>query len=124
MTIRLPHEIVILMFKLYFYQTSSKREVVTDFILSFTELEITKIHNDLAQLSQFGLQLIATPLLKKIYQNPALYELRIKTIREIRLIFYFCKPNTFVILHGFVKKTNKLPKKELDITIKRAREFI
>jgi len=27
-------------------------------------------------------------------------------------------------LYGFVKKTNKLPKRELDTAIKRAREFI
>jgi phage-related protein len=112
------------MFKLYFYQTSSKREVIADFILSFSKLEITKINNDLNQLSEFGLQLVATPLVKKIYQNPALYELRMKTTREIRLIFCFCKPNVFVILYGFVKKTNKLPKRELDTAIKRAREFI
>lgn len=77
------------MYEIYLYKTSSNREVIKDFILSFTELEMTKIHNDLDQLSKFGLQLINTPLVKKIYHNPSLYELRIKTNREIRLLFIF-----------------------------------
>lgn len=111
-------------FKIYLYKTSSSREVLKDFILSFSKIEMMKIHNDLNQLSKFGLQLINTPLVKKIHRYPSLYELRIKIEKEIRLLFYFHKPNTFVILYGFVKKTNKLPKKDLVIAIKRAKEFM
>lgn len=110
-------------FKIYLYRTSSGKEVILDFIRTFLENERTKIHNDLDQLKQYGLQLLQTPLVKKIYQNPPLYELRIKTIHEIRLLFYFYKQNTFIILHGFKKKSNKLPRKEIKIILNRVKQF-
>lgn len=42
-----------------------------------------------------------------------LYELRIRGTQEVRL-FYFCKVKVIIIVHGFVKKTQRIPKRELD----------
>lgn len=111
-------------FNILLYQTSTKRKIILEFIHSFSDLVITKIHNDLDFLEKYGLKLLRTPLVKKIHRQPSLYELRIKTKAEIRLLFYFSKPRTFIILHGFVKKTNKLPIKDLKIALKRVREFM
>ncbi|PIQ72422.1 hypothetical protein COY13_02790 [Candidatus Roizmanbacteria bacterium CG_4_10_14_0_2_um_filter_36_35] len=52
-----------------------------------------------------------------------LYELRVKTSVQIRLFFAYVPPNIFLILHGFIKKTNKIPLKELKIAINRKKEF-
>ncbi len=111
-------------YELFFYKTSSNREIVLEFINSSPYIELTKIHNDLDLLGELGLKLLVTPLVKKIYSNPRIYELRVKSRREIRLLFSFYRPNRIVFLHGFIKKTNKTPIKELRIAIKRSKEFI
>jgi len=47
-----------------------------------------------------------------------LKELRIKLATNIFRIF-FPKDNTAILLHGIVKKTQKTPKKELDVALER-----
>lgn len=110
-------------FKVYLYETSSGRKVILEFIHSFPDVVITKIHNDLDLLKDYGLRLLSTPLVKKIYNKPPIYELRIRSTVEIRLLFSIYKPNVFFILHGFIKKTNKTPLKDLNLAIKRSKEF-
>lgn len=47
--------------------------------------------------------------------NKGLYELRIKFASDITRIFYFiCCNNKIVLLHGFIKKTMKTPKNEIE----------
>lgn len=48
-------------------------------------------------------------------KNKGIYELRIKFSSDISRIFYFSyHQNTFVLLNGFVKKTQKTPELELE----------
>ena len=54
-------------------------------------------------------------------KNKGLYELRIKFSSNIARIFYFTYYNNkFVLLHGFIKKTMKIPESE----IKKARKYM
>ncbi len=44
-----------------------------------------------------------------------IYELRVKFASDISRIFYFSfQKNKFVLLHGFIKKMDKTPTRELD----------
>lgn len=55
--------------------------------------------------------------------NKGLFELRIKAKEGISRVFYCTvKNNEIVMLHGFIKKTQKAPQKELKIGIKRMKE--
>lgn len=48
-------------------------------------------------------------------KNKGIYGLRIRFSTEISRIFYFCyQQNTFILLNGFVKKTNKTPERVLE----------
>ena len=48
-------------------------------------------------------------------KNKGLYELRVKYSNDIARIFYFTyDDNKYVLLHGFVKKTMKIPAREID----------
>ncbi len=48
------------------------------------------------------------------------YELRVKFSTDISRVLYFAYTgSTFILLHGFVKKTNKTPSREID----RARKY-
>jgi phage-related protein len=53
-----------------------------------------------------------------------LYEVRstISSKREIRIIFCILD-NKMILLHGFIKKSQKTPPKELELAKKRKREF-
>ena len=111
-------------FNIYFYKTASGKETVLSFINSFDEDTKVKIRNGIRLLGGYGLLLMNTPWMKKVYKDPSIYELRIRSKVEVRLLFFLVKPNNFVFVHGFVKKTNKLPKQDLQLAIKRCKEFI
>lgn len=54
-----------------------------------------------------------------------LYELRIKFSNDIARIFYFTYYNQeIILLNGFIKKTMKIPKKELDRAKRYMDDFI
>lgn len=113
----------LLSYQLYFYKTSSGKEIITEFIDSFPNKTVDKIRSDIKLLKQYGLSLLSTSKIKRIVGPNNLYELRIKTFVQIRLLFVFVTPDIFLIVHGFVKKTNKTPVKEINLALGRIKEF-
>lgn len=111
------------MYKIVFYKTPSGREIIADFIDSFSNNIVDNVRSDIRLLKEYGLFLLSTSKVKKISSVPHLYELRIKVSVQIRLFFIYFPPNTFLVLHSFVKKTNKTPLKELKIAVIRKKEF-
>lgn len=75
-----------------------------------------KAFNDIELLQEYGMQLHG-PYVKSLKgkKYKGLYELRIKFSNDIARIFYFTYYNQeIILLHGFIKKTMKIPKKELE----------
>ena len=66
------------------------------------------------------------PSLEIPYTSPigkGLFEIRVKGKEGIgRSIFCTVKGKEIIVLHSFVKKTQKIPKKDLDIARKRMKE--
>ncbi|MDP1743415.1 MAG: type II toxin-antitoxin system RelE/ParE family toxin [Candidatus Amesbacteria bacterium] len=77
----------------------------------------SKTRTCLALLRDYG-SLLRQPHSKKIVGHKNLFELRTSGKSPIRL-FYTHFQNKFYILHGFVKKTNKTPIREIDYAVKR-----
>ena len=99
----------------YYQKTDGKIPVVA-FIDSMPIKMKAKIFREIGLLEEHGIQL-GLPYIKGIegkkYQG--LYELRIKQSTDHARIFYFLfHGNTFVLLHGFLKKSNKTPISELE----------
>ena len=113
----------LLPYKIYFYTTTSRKDIITDFIDSFSNRIVLKIKSDIRLLQEYGLSLLSTSKVKKISGSSNLYELRIKTNVQIRLFFSFASPNTFLIVHGFIKKANKTPLNEIKTAVNRLKEF-
>lgn len=66
---------------------------------------------------------LAMPFTKSL--GGGLFELRIKAKEGISRVFYcVVKKNTIMMLHGFIKKSQKIADKELKIAIKRFKEVI
>src|SRR5258708_3561755 len=110
-------------FEILFYKDEKGKSPIEEFLY---ELKVT--NNPLAEQAFKGLEKIKNsvyhkePLSKKI--EPGLFELRIRRGSDILRIFYmFDKGQIIILLHLFVKKTQKIPRKELEIARKRLREL-
>ncbi len=82
----------------------------------------SKILRHIELLKKNGLSL-KEPFVKHI--KGKIYELRTQDKDGIYRILYFAhKEKTFILLHGFVKKTNKTPDEAINIAEIRMREII
>jgi phage-related protein len=99
---------------------------VLDFIVSLNPKQQAKIYREIDLLMKFGNEL-HFPHVRKVEgdkYNP-LWELRIEFASDTFRIFYFMYyQNKSILLHGFQKKTEKTPKKELDIALNRMNDYI
>ena len=78
---------------------------------------------DLLEKYGFDLKKPYVDSIKGKYYNK-LFELRIKFSNNISRIFYFCATNnTFVLLNGYTKKSNKTDKKELNRAIEFMKDY-
>ncbi|WP_345986612.1 type II toxin-antitoxin system RelE/ParE family toxin [Sulfurimonas sp. HSL-1656] len=88
---------------------------------SLEEKTKTVILRNLDFLEQLGTG-IREPYVKHLEEK--LYEVRAKDHNGIYRIIYFAHTGRrFVLLHGFVKKTQKTPRKEIDIAKQRMKEM-
>ena len=106
-----------------FYQTSSGRSPVRDFLDAQpqeTKLEIVDALNLLDQ----G-KLLSMPHSRNLSTiKPGLHELRFRDhAGQLRVIYYIRKSDAIYLIHAFRKKTRELPHKELDLILKRVREL-
>ena len=60
------------------------------------------------------------PLVRKIEKN--IWEIRTNLKNIILRIFFTVQQNNIVLLHGFIKKTQTTPKKEIDIAKSRMKK--
>ncbi len=105
-------------YKVGFYKDQRGYEPVVDFVKSLPVKHRAKAIKTIDLLAEFGRDL-KEPYAKHIEDE--LWELRIKQGSDISRIFYFAEiGSSFVLLHGFVKKTEKTPVKELE----RARRYL
>ena len=108
--------------QLVFYIDEDGKEPVKDFILSQPDGAIAEILHVFKLLRQFNVKL-GMPYVRKIDKS-GIRELRIKHGSDIyRILFYAHKENKFVLLHAFIKKENKISKKDKDIAISRMNDY-
>ena len=77
-----------------------------------------KILAHIGALEQYGTR-IGYPIVKHIDGN--LWELR---PLANRIFFFYWKDNKFVLLHHFLKKTQKTPPKEIELARAKLKDFI
>jgi phage-related protein len=89
---------------------------VKDFLASLPAKHRAKALRAIDLLEEFG-PLLRAPHVKAIQGEAykGLWELRVKLGSDISRIFYFLAVgDTFVLLHGFVKKSQRTPQRELE----------
>jgi len=112
--------------KLIRYKTESGEDVIERFLESLSENHRAKAIWELDLLKQYGLSL-KMPYVRNIGGDryKGLMELRIQQGNNISRIFYFCfVKDTLVLLHGFIKKGQKTPAKELETALRHKEVFL
>lgn len=104
------------MFDIEFYRLPSGKIPVEEFLNDLQPKMRAKAMYSLSILQEFGNDL-REPYSKQV--GNGLFELRIKFASDIARVFYFFViDNKIVLTNGFVKKTMKTPKTELDMARK------
>ena len=103
------------MYEIYFYRDSSGKEPVLDYLNELksrtdkdSRIKLNKINDYIEALSKYGLQL-TEPYIKHL--DGDIWELR--PIRD-RILFATFIDGAFVLLHVFMKQTQKTPRREIE----------
>ena len=102
-----------------FFETQSGNQPVRDFILQQPREDRKEIGSDVFAV-QKGFPL-GLPLVEKLVAG--LWEIRSYLPDGICRIFFTVHKQTLVLLHGFIKKSQKIPAKELNTAKDRLSEF-
>ncbi len=110
------------MYKLEFYATADGKEPVVDFLDSLDPKMAAKLLGLMELLEKNG------PLLREPYSAPlgdGIFELRCKLGSNItRALYFFYTGKQIVVTNGFVKKTQKTPRKEIKLAKERRKDWL
>jgi phage-related protein len=110
--------------RVVYYRDRNNRYPIQEFIKGLSQTARAAVIRDIDLLAELGLALGA-PTVKPIKGVRKLWELRTKTADgAIRIFYVAVTGKRFVLLHGFIKKTEKTPKIELDVAAKRLQEIL
>ena len=102
--------------RVIFFKTNAKREPVRGWLKKLTK-EKRKIIGEDIKLVQFRWPL-GMPLVRKL--EPYLWEVRTRLPeKQTARVFFTVRGNQMVLLHGIIKKSQKIPANDLKLAQKR-----
>lgn len=105
------------------YYTKNDKCPVIDFLRTPPKKDQVKILRDFDLLQEYGFEL-GLPYLKKMQNAEDLWEIRTKFASNIYLVFFFSYVDgNFILLHGFQKKTEKTPPREIQLALNRKHDY-
>ncbi len=109
-------------FEIIFYDKPDGTEPAKEFILGLDDKMKAKVLGTIQMLAVNGTNL------RKPYSEhlvDGIFEIRAKVGSDIsRVLFFFVIGKKIVLTNGFVKKTQKTPKKEIDLAKKYRNEYL
>lgn len=105
-----------------FYRDSRGEEPFAEFLDDLPLKARVKVVRLIDLLSEQGV-LLKEPYTRQI--RGKIRELRVKDhLGHIRVLYFTFTGRRFVLLHGFLKKTDKAPGREIDIAEKRMNDYL
>lgn len=105
-----------------YYRDSKDKEPVAEFIDALSNETRAKVFRTIKLLKNYGV-LLKEPYTRQV--RGKIRELRIRDSAGAVRIFYFTfTGRRIILLHGFVKKTEKTHSSEIEIAEKRMNDFI
>lgn len=110
-------------FKITYYKGSSGNDPVHEFLLEVSRTNLALYNQTFNGLEKLRSRAYHKEPLSKHLES-GLWELRIRSENNIlRIIYTFEKGQVIILLHGFIKKDQKTPARELEIARKRLKEL-
>lgn len=103
----------------FFYQSETGNEPVREWLQGLSREDKRNIGEDIKTV-QFGWPL-GMPLIRKISKD--LWEVRSHVVDGIARVFFTVDGGYMVLLHGFIKKTQKTPSNELKTATDRLSKY-
>ena len=94
-----------------FYRTGSGNEPVSEWLRGLSKTDKRTIGSDIKTV-QYGWP-IGMPVVRKL--DTGLWEIRSRLAQRISRILFTVRGDTMVLLHGFIKKSQKTPKEDLQL---------
>lgn len=101
-----------------FYRNPAGSEPVREWLSGLNKADRRAVGADIKTV-QLGWPL-GMPLVRKL--EPGLWEVRVRLSNGIARVLFTCVASTMVLLHALVKKSQKLPKSDLDLARQRMKE--
>ena len=105
--------------QVYFFKTSSGKQPVREWLKALPRQD-RKTIGDYLKTAQFG-WLLGMPLIRKL--DTALWEVRSKLDNRIARVIFTVDEDRMVLLHGFIKKSQKTPSRDLGLAKQRLNEL-
>jgi len=106
-----------------FYTTDEGKTPVIDFLDSLSAKQAKKVTWVLQLIEE--LDVIPSTYLKKLVNTDDIWEVRVQVGNNIfRLLGFFDGNNLVVLNHGFQKKTQKTPPKEIKLAEQRCKDYL
>ena len=109
------------MTKIVYFTSLSGNNPIDRFLNSLSSKQQVKILRIFQSIREYGLSSVL-PHIKKLTRTP-LWEIRILGKDNIRVLYAVPYLNTVIVLHGFIKKTQKTPQEEIETALKRFIEY-
>lgn len=102
-----------------FYATLSGKEPVREWILSLEDSARKKIGSNILTV-QYGWP-VGLPLVRPL--GNGYWEIRSELETTIARIIFIFDDDTIVLLHGFIKKSQKMPMRDFKLAVSRAKNY-
>lgn len=104
-----------------FFRSAIGTEPVRDWLKTLDREDCRIIGRDIKDV-EFSFP-IGLPLCRQLSGYKDLWEVRSKiTGAKIARIIFYISNGEMILLHGFIKKSQKTPKKEIELAVKRKKE--
>jgi phage-related protein len=107
--------------RVVYFRESGGRSPIEDFIERLAQDEQVDVAVGIDMLRSHGIAL-GRPWVAPL--GKGLWELRVRSRRQLRILYFLHTGRTFVLLHAFVKRTRKVPQSEIRVTTRRMNEYL
>ena len=105
--------------RIRFFCSESGNEPVREWLLTLPKEERKVIGDDVLKVQYCWP--VGKPLVEGLGRG--LWEVRSRLGGRIARVIFYVEKDEMILLHGFVKKTQKTPKHELDLALKRKKQL-
>ncbi|MDO8658015.1 MAG: type II toxin-antitoxin system RelE/ParE family toxin [Candidatus Levybacteria bacterium] len=107
--------------RVIYYVSKNGNNPIRNFLDNLSPKQQAKILRIFMYIKEYGLQSVVSHV-KKL-SGTQLWEIRVLGQDNIRVFYGLISKNGVLILHGFIKKKQKTPEKEIDLALKRYSEW-